>query len=344
MSELRAFGFLAICCVALLVAVPAARAVVDGIPVPATDRRFDAVGIFLRAAPGSGCGGWVTGTCTLVGPNVVLIARHCLDVSTSEPLPAATLRQYRARFRRTPSGISENSLIVNGAQCHGTYQEFDVIQLVDAPNNGCDQVLAYLAAAPVGIVPISPAISNAPLHPTDIILAGWGSTGECFGAGGRWVLSSARGRLPDNWIANDYLVFSWCSIGTNAPCLNCPTIGGPFVTANLHDSGAPILIEVPSTDPTDPTLELRLIGTVSSTNSGRRPSAWNNSGGLPQLVEAAVVPHIHTGDFDGNGVRSVEDVLDYLSAFFGGRADADADGSGTVEVADVLTYVDQWFR
>lgn len=344
MSKLRMRRLLLACFVALPWVVPAALGVVNGVPVPASDKRFDAVGIFFRASPGGTCGGWISGTCTLVGPNVVLIARHCLDITTSDPLPPNSVRQYRARFRRTAAGLSQNSLSVNWDQCHGTYQEFDIVQLVDASNNGCDQVLAYLSGSPAGIIPIAPAISNAPLHPTDILLAGWGYSGECFGAGGHWALTYARGRLPDNFSANDYLAFSWCAIGTTAPCLSCPTIGGPYVTANLHDSGAPVLVEVPSTDPLDPTPELRIIGTVSSANSGRRPSAWNNAGGQPQLVEPARVPHVRPGDFNGDGSKTIDDVLTYLSGFFAGAQDTDANGDGVVEIVDVLYFVQRWFE
>lgn len=343
MSEPNVRRVLVVCLMVALSATSAAMGVVDGVPVLASDKRFDAVGIFFRASSASQCAGWISGTCTLVGPNVVLIARHSLDITANDPLPPNSLRQYRARFRRTPTGVSENSASVNGNFCHGTYQEFDVIQLVDAPSNGCDQVLAYLSGTPVGIAPILPAIQSAPLRVTDILLAGWGYSGECYGAGGHWSLTCARGRMPDNLAGNDYLAFSWCAIGTAAPCLSCPTIGGPFVTANLHDSGAPVLIEVPSTDPRDPTPELRLIATVSSANSGRRPTAWNHSGGTPQLLEQEMVPHIRPGDFDGNGQKSVSDILGYLGAFFAGRLDADTNMNGVVEAADVIAFIQAWF-
>lgn len=332
------------CACIVLSAASAAFGVVNGVPIPAADKRFDAVGLFCRVAPGSPCAGWTSGTCTLVGPNVVLIARHSLDISPSEPLWPNSVRQYRARFRRTPAGLSENSMAVNWNNCHGMYQEFDVVQLVDAQNPGCDQVLAYLSGSPVGIVPIAPAIANAPIHPTDILLAGWGFAGECFGIGDHWGLRYARGRMPDNFVNNDFLAFSLCAVGTTQPCLSCPPFGGPYVTANLHDSGAPVLIEVPSTDPDDSTPELRLIGTVGSANSGHRPSAWNHAGGVPQLVEPRLLRHIYPGDFDGNGDKTVNDIVAYLSAFFAGQSDSDTNQNGVVEVDDLLSFIQDWFR
>lgn len=329
--------------VVVLMMASGARAVVNGTPAPNADKRFDAVGLFMRTSSAGGCAGWVSGTCTLVGPTTVLIARHCLDINTSDPLPSGTQRQYRVRFRRAANGLSENAMAPDGFACHGVYQEIDVVRLVDAANTTCDQVLAYLASAPLGIQPIVPALANPPLLPTNVILAGWGYTGECYATGSAWTLRIARGRTPSNWAGNDYLSFSSCTESNTAPCLTCPSSGGPFVNANLHDSGAPILMEVPSVDPSDPTPELRLIGTVSSSNTARRPSAWNSAGGLPALTETPPPRHLRRADFDGDGHTTVSDLMAFLSAFFSGRMDADTSGNGTLEIADVMLYLTLWF-
>ncbi len=344
MSDLRRYRFVIVLCMCLCAAAGTARGVVDGVPIPNTDRRFDGVGLLFTTTPWTACAGWISGTCTLVGPNVVLLARHCLDISPSQPLPSPLSRTYRVRFRRTPDGISENALAPAGEQCHGVYQEIDIVLLVDAPNNSCDQVLGYLASAPVGIQPIIPSLNNPPHDPRPIILAGWGYDGECYASGTPWTLRYAHGVMPNNWSSNDYLAFSWCSVGAIAPCLTCPTIGGPYVNANLHDSGAPVFIEIPSNDPLDLTPELRLIGTVSSSGTAHRPSAWNNSGGVPLLTEDQSLPHIRPGDFNGDGAVGVDDLLSYLGAFISSRMDADADANGVLAVADVLIYIQEWFK
>ena len=90
-----------------------ALAVVDGTPAPGNDRRLDAVGLLCAASPGSQCGGWIGGTCTLIAPDMVLLARHCLDISTTQPLPLLADHPYRVRFRRSLLGVSENNMIVN---------------------------------------------------------------------------------------------------------------------------------------------------------------------------------------------------------------------------------------
>ena len=85
-----------------------ASAVVNGQLAPNADKRFDAVGLFFSATPWT-CAGWVSGSCTLVGPNVVLVARHSLGIASSDPLPLLSARPFRVRFRRAANGLSENS-------------------------------------------------------------------------------------------------------------------------------------------------------------------------------------------------------------------------------------------
>lgn len=315
--------------------------VVNGTPIPNTDKRFDAVGLFMAAAPGS-CGGWISGSCTLVGPTTVLIARHSLDVQPTQPIPTVATRPCRVRFRRAADGTSENHLLVGGVTCHGVYQEIDVVQLTDAPNPNSDQVIATLAHAPTGIQPIGMELNTAPSAPMSIILAGWGYNGECFGAGEPWVLRMARGTSPTNSATSDFFAFSYCTIGTVAPCLTCPA-GPARANANLHDSGAPVLMEVPSADPTDPTPELRLLGSVSTLSYARRPSAWNHSGGVPLMAQAVTTSHIKKSDFDGNGQITTTDVFGFLGAFLGGRLDADANGNGVLDIQDVFLFLDEWF-
>ncbi len=344
-------GFLksfAVCALAAGTWCSSASAVVDGTPAPKRDRRLDAVGIFFTVAPGGGCGGWVSGSCTLIEPNAVLVARHSFDVGPGTPLPSLAERPHRVRFRRNVSGRSENNLLVNGTTCHGVYQEIEVVQLVDAPNAACDQVIAYLEHAPVGIKPIPVEMDNPPTQPTDIILAGWGYGGSCLGyatPGGTstWALRVKRGRMPEN-LLGDPIVFSPCALSSSVPCQFCPPDAGPYVLANLHDSGAPILIEVPSTDPTDPTPELRLIATVSSPAVGRRPSAWNHCGGLPELTEPAQTQHLKKADFDGDGTIGALDLTGFLSAFLMGSQDASMTSSSSIGVADIYAFLGNWFN
>jgi hypothetical protein len=314
---------------------------VDGTPAPNADRRFDAVGIFISTAPGA-CAGWISGTCTLIEPTKVLIARHSLDVSSIDPLPTLAAHPCRVRFRRAVDGTSENRLVPNGVICHGVYQEIDVIAITDAANTSSDEVIATLAHAPIGIHPIGVELNNPPSTAMNCILAGWGYSGQCYASGESWALRISRGVLPPNAANSDYIAFTYCLVGSSAPCLQCP-VGPPRVNANLHDSGAPILIEVPSTDPIDPTPELRLVGTVSTLTYARRPSSWNRAGGQPALLQAAPAPHLRRADFNGNGRVDSEDLFAYFNAFMAGRLDADASVNGTIEIQDLFDFLNSWF-
>jgi hypothetical protein len=340
MSFSRVFAVAFVCAGVLCGAK--AKAVVDGIPAPNADRRFDAVGIFLTSSPGGACGGWVSGSCTLISANQVLIARHSLDITTSQPIPSLATRPCRVRFRRNTDGVSENSLVVAGDLCHGTYQEIDVVQLTDASNPNSDQVIATLDHAPIGISPLGIEVSSPTTGEANIILAGWGYAGECFQSGDHWALRVGRGISPTNAAASDFFLFTTCIVGSTTPCLQCP-VGPGRVNANLHDSGAPILVEVPSTDPNDATPELRVVGSVSTLSYARRPSAWNHSGGTPALIQAAPPPHLKKSDFDGNGQITTVDLFAFFNAFLSGRMDADVNGDGTLEVQDVFLFLNEWF-
>ncbi len=315
---------------------------VDGAPASNTDRRLDAVGLFITTNPAGGCGGFVSGTCTLIGPATVLFARHSLDVNSTQPIPSVAMRPSRVRFRRASNGMSENQLNVNGTACHGVYQEIDVVAFIDAPNPTSDQALAVLAHAPIGIQPLGIELNAPPVAATGVILAGWGYSGQCFAAGPAWALRTARGTIPASAAGSDFLTFTPCIVGSTAPCLNCPP-GPARVNANLHDSGAPILVEKPSTDATDPTPELRVVGTVSTLSYARRPSAWNRAGGVPALTQALPHAHLKKADFDGSGQVTTEDVFAYLAAFLGGRLDADFNPDNVLDAQDLFGYLDAWF-
>ena len=319
-----------------------AGAVVNGLEPPLNDRRFDAVGLFFTVgtpAQDSGCAGLISGSCVLIAPDMVLIARHSLNVGSTEPLPNPTLTRFRARFRRAADGSAENRMQVYGNTCHGVYQERLINRLVDAPSAGTDMAIGYLDRPVEMIRPIGMEVSNPPNRVMNIVLAGWGYTGTCFGTGEHWQLRYARGKTPDNTSINDWLVFSSCSVGTTAPCLSCFGIG-PFATANLHDSGGAVMIEIPSTDPSDPTPELRLVATVASTSTALRPTAWNRVGGQPALTQAPPRQNFHSiADFDANGQVSIDDLFQFFNAYFGGRIVADTNKDSYIGIEDLMHFM-----
>lgn len=320
-----------------LLALPArTRGVVNGVPIPCDDRRYDAVGLFMiGGGPPGECGGSISGTCTLIDDRTVVFARHSLGIAPLDPLPRPGELYARVRFRRARDGSAVNSLWYNGTWCHGVYQEFLISRMYDAPGQ-TDLVIGQLAGRPQGIAPISAELANPPVRDTEIILAGWGYRGECLATGPAWELSSARGQLPDQGAATDFIVYSPCAMLTVEPCRMCGP-GGPWVSGNLHDSGAPLLIERPNGDGA---LELRLIGVVSSTTTARRPSAWNNAGAAPMIVEA---PSLRQADFNTDGRVDIRDVYDFVEVYFEAGCLADYDRNGAVDLSDVSVFLTDYF-
>lgn len=330
------------CACAALMLCGRAGAVVNGVEPELTDRRFDGVGLFFTvgtAAQDTGCAGLVSGTCILIAPDTVLIARHCLNVGATDLIPNAAVNKFRVRFRRAEDGRAENRMQVNGNSCHGVYQERLVRQLVDAPTVGSDMAIGYLDSPVEMIQPIGMEITNPPTRVMNVVLAGWGYAGNCFATGEHWSLRYARGRTPDNTALSDWLVFSSCSVGSVAPCMTCFG-SGPYATANLHDSGGAVFVEVPSADPSDPTPELRLVATVASTSTAHRPGAWNRAGGQPALAQAPVRrPHYSVADYDADGSVTVDDLFRYLTGYFMDAPTTDCNRDRRISIEDLLQFV-----
>lgn len=213
---------------ALLFARPAA-AIDGGYAPPNSSTEFDAVCAMskqgLLAPPGSintFCSG------TLVAPNIVLTARHCLQCamcpceSSTDPQPG---NPWMVRFRRLPNG----SL--------GNYDVEVIGRIVDYDNCASDTALLILAEPVTHIECIPVDYNFLPVAGTEAIAAGWGFDGSGSWPGGL--------RLAD-------VVIDQCSgtyVRLSPPCVR------------MHDSGGPVLWR-------DPCGQLRVVAThVSDSKS-----------------------------------------------------------------------------
>ncbi len=308
---------------------------VGGTPVPASDHQLDAVGLFITNTSWTPCGGWVSGTCTLVGDNLVLLARHSVE-NTQRQLPPEGARTHKVRFRRSADG-TVNGHFGSGpsVDCAGGFQEIFVRRFFGNPWPGIDMVLGELEHAPVGIDPLPLQVSHTIEPGEPIVLAGWGYDGACLGAGEAWTLRSRAGVVP----AQDY--GSWCCFEyngasfTGANCFVTPP-GSRWVIGNLHDSGAPLLWP----DPQDPSL-LRVVGMVTSVTSAQRVSAWNEGGGVPELADTP--PRRCVSDLDGDGRITVSDLLEYLQRFLNGDSSGDVDGLPGLDLNDLYAFLMGFF-
>jgi len=317
---------------ALFLASPA-KAVVEGQPIPLTDRRFDAVGLLLTVQPWNPCGGWVSGSCTLIAPNIVMMARHSVQ-RTDGTLPPANSQAIRVRFRRAANGVANNHFAGNPDDCQTTFQEIYVRETVAAPFAGIDLVLGFLETVPVGITPIGADVSFAFDRSHPIILAGWGYAGRCVQTGDAWTLRNDYGVLPAQRWPSTY-TFEYNQMTFSGSCMTWPADVN-WVIGNVHDSGAPILIEVPN-----PTLaggtELRVVGVVTSYSIAQRLSSWNLAGGQPSILNA--VADYACAEFDGLPGVSSEDLFAYVQSWISGEPRANVDQDPGVTLSDLLMYV-----
>lgn len=328
-----------VACAAVLLAVApfrSARAVVNGAVVPDSETRFDAVGLFLTVPTvGTGCGGYVSGTCTLIGPDIVILARHSV-VGPGLPLPLPGTLTHRVRFRRGVDGRVTNH---STGDCTAPFQEIAVAEFIASPQIGVDVVLARLATPALGIVPIPADPTVALTGNREITLAGWGYDGLCFQTGDAWALRTRTALLPSNPHASS-CCFDYNAAASVGGCYSAAA-ANQWAIGNLHDSGAPILFTVV----VDGRPELRVGGIVRAVSSAIPVSMWNDAGGQPALpLPAPVGPGPCSGDFNGDGRITVQDLFDFIAAYFGQLPGADVNHSGLLSVQDLFDYMRKYFN
>lgn len=321
-------------CVAFGFSSPASG-VVAGNAVSAEDRRLDAVGIVLTMPTEFSipCGGWISGTGTLVGPDLVILARHSV-VGPTGGMPAAGSRSHRIRFRRGVNGEASNRYT---GDCGAPFQEIFVQEFLSSPS-GLDVVLGRLESAPVGIAPIQPDVNYIPSGSSWVTLTGWGYDGLCYQTGDAWTLRNKSASLPFNPHPS-YCCFEYNAASASGACYS-ESAASRWAIGNLHDSGAPLLTEVS----VGGRMELRLVGVVNTSTLATMASAWNQAGGQPQLPVPVVTPPACRVDYDRDGRVTIDDLHGYLMAYFNNAWTADFDQSGTVTVRDMFQFVQAFFR
>jgi hypothetical protein len=87
----------------------------------------------------------------------------------------------------------------------------------------------------------------------------------------------------------------------------------------------------------------------SSPNIGESRPFWlvfGMNASQPDLDTAAAWVHLHLAcgaDFNNSGAVTVQDIFDFLSAYFASSPSADVNGSGTVTVQDIFDYLAAYF-
>jgi hypothetical protein len=75
-----------------------------------------------------------------------------------------------------------------------------------------------------------------------------------------------------------------------------------------------------------------------------RGYAWGENIGWINLDDASTyVAFKCPADFNGNGTLEVQDIFDYLSAWFVSDPNTDFDFSGSIQVQDIFDFLSEWF-
>ncbi len=325
---------------ALGIAAEPAQAIVNGEEVSPAVQSLDAVGALIGTAWGSpACAGTVAGSCVLVEPDLIITAAHTLLRSDGTPWPAGT-RDFWVRFRRGESGGVGNTF--PGTGCAGEFQERRIVSISRVL--GADLAVCRLESAPVLIAPLAVEYRREAIAGEQIVIAGWGFSGECLGAGDPWRLRWSGGTTAAAQ-QGALLPINECVM---TPCVTCVRSGGGqagdpsvqgWAVPNLHDSGAPVMVEV---NCPDGGVELRVVGIVMTSTYAVGVQSWHDLGGLPRLVSRAACGEC-IADHDGDGETTVPDLFGFIRDFMANASRADVDGVAGVSVSDIFSYLGAWF-
>lgn len=289
--------------------------VANGTEPAVDDWRYDAVAAFSRTNWFNGVVHEHNNFCsgTLISPDTVLLADHCLSSSYSETNPPPA-ELYSLRFRRNPDGSL--GTVAQGWQSfhHVTVDHFTF------PDTNNDIIIAHLSEPVMHIDPICIGDASTLEADDDITFAGWGFSGSTFNGGTKEKLLTA-----------DSVVTSVTSTRVNFPSAfdpNNPCGCGP----NNHDSGGAVLVEVPPRAEGD-LPQLELVGVIITTGSAVIPD-------VHQLVDANTC--YCPADLYTDGVLDIFDVTEFLTLYNAADPYADWNGDGTFNFFDVDGFLDDF--
>lgn len=322
-------------------------AVNNGVEPHCSDTRYDAVGLLLKVNnPTVACSQNISGSCVLIDPQTVMVARHSVIPSSTSELPATGTRKFRVRFRRSADGAFHNSYYKGISNpCHGEYTEVYVHEFIRPANASMDVLMCRLETPINWIKPIRAETDSArmPAAGDRIMIAGWGYSGPCFRSGSALTLRVATGVAPNQNTSSCCIYLNPCSspfaIGE---CYTCPT-GGPWAVPNFLDSGAPVLIEIPCPDRTEGTPQLRVVGIVSTTNSAWKLSEWNRNGTADPIEPTLSGCETPLSDNNGDGIVDLSDLVMFLHGWLSAECTADLDESGFIDIADLVLYLTRFY-
>ena len=88
---------------------------------------------------------------------------------------------------------------------------------------------------------------------------------------------------------------------------------------------------------------IALDGELSSNSSAALPSGNGQPGGIAAYSFTVDAPPPCAADFNTSGAATVQDIFDFLAAWFAGQISADFNHSGAVSVQDIFDFLAAWF-
>ena len=75
----------------------------------------------------------------------------------------------------------------------------------------------------------------------------------------------------------------------------------------------------------------------------RSPGSGSTSPDQAYNVQMVLMPQIPVGYFNRDQVITVQDIFDFLAAWFGGGPGSDWNGDGATTVQDIFDFIAHWF-
>lgn len=265
-----------------------AIAIANGSDPSPDDRRFDAVCAFSHTAWLRVGGGedpdqehnWF-GAATLIAADAILTAKHLLSGHGRLPQPGA----FSVRFRRRTDGRLGNIEAGPDSFYHAKVVRWETAPEADLAVGFLDHAVNHIDPIPVDLRPNALAEHRG-------MLAGWGSESRWLGV----ATPRRRLRIGENRLTclkSQKLVLitdlaselrNWKQGKPSGRWHQRQFIVTDAAVPNRHDSGGAMLVE-------DEHGALRLIGVISSSQTGAWLAACQGRGGLPIPTMAAQPPH-----------------------------------------------------
>ncbi len=178
------------------------------------------------------------------------------------------------------------------------------------------------------------------------------------GAASFLVAAGANGRISYRWHRNGVplvdSLFGACCAGSDGCWVvsqaDCSHIGGNWFGAGTVCGGVQVCYSCPLPVCPPAELDTKIAGaatpllTLTNLHAADRGNyTCIVSSSCASATTAIAALGSCAADFNGSGTSEVQDIFDFLSAWFSGNPSADFNGSGSLQVQDIFDFLSAWF-